>query len=894
MDQRTDNERRQDTPPGREAKSAIGETRSTHSWLVRLRQRRRMVLLVTALLIVALVGLVVWWINTSGYETTDDAFIDARTVSISSQINAVIVDVPVTDNQPVEAGAVLVRLDDRDYKAQLDQSKANIVNIDAQIAAQQARVEQAEKQAAESHANLTFAQQQEQRYTDLVAKGAVTVEQAQQYASGLRQAQANFSAAERNVVVTQKQLPVLQAQRQQAVAQLEIAEANFSRTLVTAPEAGRVTRLTAARGNYASVGQALMMFVPQTVWVTANFKETQLQSVRPGDPVEITVDAYPGRKFKGHVDSIQAGSGTAFSLLPAENATGNYVKIVQRVPVKIVFDRPPDVLLGPGMSAVPSVKARMSEQRHYSGPESRSSAGDRSPWLIAIVVSIATFMVVLDTAIANVALRYIAGSLAVSVDESTWIVTTYLIANAVVLPVSGWLSNVIGRKRFYMLCVALFTIASLLCGLATSLTALIIFRVLQGLGGGGMPTSEQAMLADTFSPRQRPQAFAIYGIAVIVAPTVGPTIGGWITDNYSWHWIFFINVPFGILSLFLVHWLVDEPEVLERERRERWAGGLKVDWVGIILIALIFGFLELVLDRGQIDDWFHSTFIITCAMISGCSFIFFISWELTCENPVVDLRLLFQGQFGMAFIAMLTVGAVLFGSNQITPQLMQTNFPYTAMLSGLAMMPGGLAMLLMMPLAGQIIPRMQPKYWLAIGFTIVALAMWYSTSLTPDASFGYFATVRVFQDVGMPFMFIPINSVAYAGLPPQKTGEASALVNVARNLGGSIGVSLANVELLRRSQFHQSRLVENLDSSSPAMQSALHNLTQYFLQFGGSMADARNRAIGMIGQTVMNQAALMAYIDIFFTWAVIAAALVPFALLLIRQVDQTGGAPVGH
>ena len=259
----------------------------------------------------------------------------------------------------------------------------------------------------------------------------------------------------------------------------------------------------------------------------------------------------------------------------------------------------------------------MSDQRQYSGRESRSAAGDRSPWLIAIVVSIATFMVVLDTAIANVSLRYIAGSLAVSVDESTWIVTTYLIANAVVLPVSGWLSNVIGRKRFYMICVALFTIASLLCGLASSLTALIMFRILQGLGGGGMPTSEQAMLADTFSPRQRPQAFAIYGIAVIVAPTVGPTIGGWITDNYSWHWIFFINVPFGILSLILVQWLVVEPEVLERERRERLAGGLKIDWVGFALIALIFGSLEFVLDRGQIDDWFHSTIIVTFATISG-------------------------------------------------------------------------------------------------------------------------------------------------------------------------------------------------------------------------------------------------------------------------------------
>ena len=232
----------------------------------------------------------------------------------------------------------------------------------------------------------------------------------------------------------------------------------------------------------------------------------------------------------------------------------------------------------------------------------RSAAGDRSPWLIAIVVSIATFMVVLDTAIANVSLRYIAGSLAVSVDESTWIVTTYLIANAVILPISGWLSNVVGRKRFYMICVAVFTIASLLCGLASSLTALIVFRILQGLGGGGMPTSEQAMLADTFPPHQRPQAFAIYGIAVIVAPTVGPTLGGWITDNYSWNWIFFINVPFGILSLILVQWLVVEPEVLERERAERLAGGLKIDWVGFVLIALTFGSLEFVLDRGQIED----------------------------------------------------------------------------------------------------------------------------------------------------------------------------------------------------------------------------------------------------------------------------------------------------
>jgi DHA2 family multidrug resistance protein len=536
----------------------------------------------------------------------------------------------------------------------------------------------------------------------------------------------------------------------------------------------------------------------------------------------------------------------------------------------------------------------MSDQRQYSGPESRSAAGDRSPWLIAIVVSIATFMVVLDTAIANVSLRYIAGSLAVSVDESTWVVTTYLIANAVILPVSGWLSNVIGRKRFYMICVALFTVASLLCGFASSLTALIVFRILQGLGGGGMPTSEQAMLADTFPPQKRPQAFAIYGIAVIVAPTVGPTIGGWITDNYSWHWIFFINVPFGIISLILVQWLVVEPDVLERERRERLVGGLKIDWVGFALIALTFGSLEMVLDRGQIDDWFHSTTIVTFATIASCSFIFFVPWELTRDDPIVDLRLLCQRQFGMAFVVMLAVGAILFGSNQITPQLMQTNFPYTAMLSGLAMMPGGLAMLIMMPIVGQIAGRTQPKYWIAIGFTIIALAMWYSTSLTPDASFSYFATVRVFQTIGMPFMFIPINSVAYTGLPQQKTAEGSALINVARNLGGSIGVSLANTELVQRSQFHQARLVENLIPSSPTFQSALHNLTQHFTQFGPP-ASAQGRAIGYMGQLVADQAALMGYIDIFYSWSIFAAVLVPIVLLLIRRVGPVSDqAAVGH
>jgi len=526
---------------------------------------------------------------------------------------------------------------------------------------------------------------------------------------------------------------------------------------------------------------------------------------------------------------------------------------------------------------------------------SRSAAGDRNPWLVAIVVSIATFMVVLDTAIANVSLRYIAGSLAASVDESTWVVTTYLIANAVVLPASGWLSNVVGRKRFYMICVAVFTLSSLFCGLAPSLGALIFFRILQGLGGGGMPTSEQAILADTFPPYRRGQAFALYGIAVIVAPTVGPTIGGWITDNFSWHWIFFINVPIGLVSLGLVHWLVDEPEILERERRARLAGGLNVDWVGFALIALALGSLEVVLDRGQIEDWFKSGTIVTFTVIAAVAFLVFVPWEINHEEPIVELRLLFRRQFGMAFLVMLMVGAILFGSNQIMPQLLQTTFPYTAMLSGLAMMPGGLAMLVVMPIAGQVTGHFQPKYLMVLGLTGIVLSMWYSTSLTPDASFDYFGWVRVYQTVGLPFLFIPINTVAYDGLPPNKTNQASALMNVARNLGGSIGISLANVVLYQRTQFHQVRLVENTAPTSPTFQSTVQQLTQYFMSHGASAGDAKGQAMRYIGQLVQMQATILAYIDVFHVCAIAAAVMIPLVLLLVRRINLSAPAAMaGH
>jgi DHA2 family multidrug resistance protein len=536
----------------------------------------------------------------------------------------------------------------------------------------------------------------------------------------------------------------------------------------------------------------------------------------------------------------------------------------------------------------------MSEAGRARGSQSRSAAGGRNPWLIAVVVSIATFMLVLDTSIANVALLNIAGDLAAGVDEAAWIITTYLVANAVIIPVSGWLASVIGRKRYYMGCVAVFTISSFLCGIAWNLQSLIFFRILQGQGGGGMAPSEQSILADTFPPEKRAQAFALYGVAVIIAPTIGPTLGGWITDNYSWHWIFFINLPFGALSLGLVQWLLVEPEALERERRERLAGGLKVDWIGFVLVALALGCLEIVLDRGQQDDWFSSGFIVSFALISLVSFLLFLPWEFSRKDPIVDVRLLFQRQFGTAFIVMMAVGAILFGSTQILPQLMQTSFDYTAYLSGLALMPGGLAMLVMMPAAGAVANWVQPKYLIALGMALIALAMWDLTSLNGDAAFSYFAWGRVYQMIGLPFLFIPINTAAFSGLRPQQTNQASALVNVARNLGGSIGISLANTEIAQQTQVHQSHLVEHVAPSSPIYQQTAQRVAEYFIAQGQTPARAHDLAVGWIGQLIGRQSTLLAYIDVFWASAVFAAIMVPLALLLLRPVDPHAAPAAGH
>ncbi|WP_442755043.1 DHA2 family efflux MFS transporter permease subunit [Methylocystis sp. JAN1] len=510
-----------------------------------------------------------------------------------------------------------------------------------------------------------------------------------------------------------------------------------------------------------------------------------------------------------------------------------------------------------------------------------SRAPPANPWAIAVVVSVATFMEVLDTTIANVALPYIAGGMAVSADEATWVVTTYLVSNAVILTASSWFARRLGRKRFFLICLALFTTSSILCGFAWDLRSLLLFRILQGLGGGGMVPVSQSILADAFPPEKRGQGFALFGVAVVVAPVVGPTLGGWLSDNFSWHWCFLINGPIGLLSIGLVEAFIpgDHPD----RPREPF------DLIGFALVSIFLGTLEVTLDRGQIEDWFNSTFIVTTASICGLAFLLMIPWELARAHPVVDIRLIATRQFGSCFVVMLATGAILIATTQMLPQMLQLNFGYTAMLAGLVLSPGGLVTMAMMLVVGRLSTFVQPRYLIATGAAIVSLAMWGLTSLSGDLDFWFFARSRIYIGVGLPLIFIPITAASYDGAPPDKTDQASALINVARNVGGSMGVSLAQNVLAWREQFHESRLSEHIVASDVQYQAAIRRLADAFIALGSAPAEAQRQAFGWVARQLAAQTALLAYIDVFFVLALVAAAVAPLAFILRRS--RPGAAP---
>ena len=499
-----------------------------------------------------------------------------------------------------------------------------------------------------------------------------------------------------------------------------------------------------------------------------------------------------------------------------------------------------------------------------------------NPWIIAFTVTLATFMEALDSSIANVALPHIAGSLGASYNEATWILTSYLVSNAIILPISGWIANRIGRKRFYMSCVVAFTIVSFCCGLASSLAMLVVFRIVQGAAGGGLQPSERAILADTFAPEKRSVAFAIYGMAVVVAPAIGPTIGGWITDNYSWRWIFFLNIPVGILSIVLTSRIVEDPPYLKRVRNKLG----RVDGIGLGLLAVTIGALQVMLDKGQEKDWFGSHLIVTCAVLAGAGFIAFLWRELTTPHPIIDLSLYRSRNFSMTQLVMLVIGAALYSTTVMIPQFLQEVLGYTATQAGMVLSLGGLVLIVLLPIVGFLGQKIDPRAMICFGFAWVSFGIWRISSLNLGIGFWDAASWRVIMVLGMPFLFVPISVMSYVGVPQEKNNEVSGLTALARNIGGSLGISFISTTLVRRAQVHQNFLAAHVYPGSPNYRILDRGFRGMLQSRGYSVAGAASRSMARTYAMMVQQANVLAYIDTIHALVILTICLIPIGYLM--------------
>ena len=516
---------------------------------------------------------------------------------------------------------------------------------------------------------------------------------------------------------------------------------------------------------------------------------------------------------------------------------------------------------------------------------------ERNPWLIAPVVALAAFMEVLDISIANVSLQHIAGDLSASQDESTWVLTSYLVTNAIVLPISGWLSTVLGRKRFFTFCIIGFSISSLCCGLAPNLALLILFRAIQGLTGGGLQPLAQAILTDAFPPSKRGMAFALYGMSVVFAPAIGPTLGGWLTDTASWRWVFLINVPVGMILVPLVAAFVHDPAHAVADRLERWKKGIRIDYVGFALLALGLGALQVMLDKGQEQDWLESTFIVWTTIVSALALVACVIWELGQDDPIIDLRLLSRRNFAAGNILMFMLGVILLGSTVLLPLFVQELFGYTATLAGLVITPGGFAIILFMPVVGKLVNKFDVRWMIVVGLILCSLALHHMAGFSPATDYGTFVWARILQAFGLSLLFIPINTASMAGLPRDKSNAASALVNLSRNLGGSVGISITVSQLSSRAQVHQNVLAAHANPLSPAYTHAIDQISAALMHHGATAAQALHQAQGLIYGQIVRQASMLAFLDNFDLLAGVFICMAPVVFLMSRP--HFGDGPPG-
>jgi DHA2 family multidrug resistance protein len=519
-------------------------------------------------------------------------------------------------------------------------------------------------------------------------------------------------------------------------------------------------------------------------------------------------------------------------------------------------------------------------------PEAAAWRPRANPWLVAVVVTLAAFMEILDTTIVNVALPHIAGSLSVSSDNATWTLTSYLVANGIVLTISGWLGTVIGRKRYFLICIAMFTVCSLLCGLAESLPQLIVFRLLQGFFGGGLQPTQQAIVLDSFEPAKRGAAFGITAIATVVAPVLGPVLGGYITDNASWRWIFFINVPVGVFACFAVNALVDDPP---------WAAGRKqsIDYVGLALITLGLGCLQVVMDRGEDEGWFGSHFIEVMSIIATTGIVGAVAWLLVAKKPIVDLRVFRDRNFAVGSVLMATMGMILYSTGVLVPQFAQQAIGYTATWAGLILAPGGVVVLLLIPPVGRLIRVVQVRWVIAAGFLIMALSLLYTNMLVPSIDYPTLTQMRALQSAGLGFLFVPISVMAYYTLPKSFSSDAAALFTMFRNVSGSIAISLATAAVTERTQARQAHLSTWLTTLDQPFNVLVAHNERALEMLGRAGSTLHQSAVAYTFQILRSQSSVLAYADVFMYCAVLAVVVVPLTLLLSpARASGAASAPV--
>ncbi len=495
-----------------------------------------------------------------------------------------------------------------------------------------------------------------------------------------------------------------------------------------------------------------------------------------------------------------------------------------------------------------------------------------NPWLIAGAVMAATFMEVLDTSVANVALDHIAGNLSASRDEATWVLTSYLVSNAVVLPATGWLGRFFGRRRFLITCIGIFTVASALCGLANSLGMLILARVLQGAGGGALQPIAQAILLETFPPEKRGSAMSVYALGVVVAPILGPTLGGWMTDNLTWRWAFYINLPIGILATALCYLFLEDPPYLKASKPGR------IDYVGFGLLTLWISCLQIFLDKGQDEDWFSSGFIRVLAAGAIIFFIAFLVWELRALNPIVNLRVLLDRNLAIGAMLNLTVGGILFGTTAVLPQFLQGLLGYPALQSGLVMSPRGFGAILGSILAGRILGRFDGRAWMAQGACLLAFSMYLLGSINLAVAPGNLLFPIVLSGFAVTSLFVPMSTYSMATVPRQNMGDATGLTSLLRNLGGSVGISVITTLVTRGTQAHQALLVGHLTPYDAPFRDRLGAL-QGSLAMQGAGPSAHDQAYGVIYRTLQQQAGLWAYVEQFRTLVLACLVLVPLVFM---------------